>query len=42
MSLFGLPMILFEPSEPKNDFLIPDKKWSNTTGKVFDVEDPTA
>ena len=25
-----------------NDFLTPDKKWSDKTGKVFDLEEPDA
>ena len=25
-----------------NDFLIPDKKWSDKNGKEFDVEEPDA
>ncbi len=42
MSIFGLPLLLFSLGAGKNPFLTPDKKWSDETGKVFDIEEPDA
>lgn len=42
MSIFGLPMILFQVERGRNEFLSPGKVWSNKTGKVYDVEEPDA
>ncbi len=42
MTIFGLAQLFTIDDDGKNAFLIPDKKWSDVTSKVFDVEEPDA
>jgi len=42
MTMESLPFLLFQVGVEKNPFLTPIKKWSNFTGKVFDLEEPDA
>lgn len=37
-----IPLLVARLVTDVNDFLIPDKKWSDKTGKVFDLEEPDA
>jgi len=41
MSQQGVSIANLGPPEETN-FLTPTKKWSNSTGKVFDLEEPDA
>jgi len=42
MSLFGLPDLMHNIPPEIPSFLTPGLKWSDETGKVFDIEDETA
>lgn len=41
MTMVSLPNILFGV-RGENEFLIPDKKWSDVNGKKFDLEESDA